>query len=194
MQHIRMELDPQLIPRCFSTAFSKGLAVAACFPCSVRELVCGQLGIPEDYLENRVQTLFLDGKPVDDVNTAMVEENASLALSAAMPGLAGAVLRKGGYYASLRKSISHAAGEAAARVCEGRIVVKLFNLTVREIGPLLLKRGVWMDTADFNRMVNIYFESLQAGCREICLNEQAVEIDALLNVKGGESQVYLQVG
>ncbi len=75
--------------------------------CSVKELLCQQFGIPEDYLDERIKTIFLNAKVVDDVSSATVNEGCTLALSGAMPGLVGAILRSGGFYASMRSQISY---------------------------------------------------------------------------------------
>ena len=86
--------------------FRQGVLVEILSGSSIRQVIVDQLGIAEDYLENRVQTLFLNGKPVDDVDAMRVSDGSILALSAAMPGLAGATLRKGGKYAAFRQQIS----------------------------------------------------------------------------------------
>ena len=55
---------------------------------------------------------MLDGKPVDDIGAALVQDGSTLALSAAMPGLVGATLRRGGAYSSFRSAITyHETGE-----------------------------------------------------------------------------------
>lgn len=56
----------------------------------------GVLGLPHFYVEERIQTLLLNGLAVDDPDTAVLESGARLALSAAMPGVLGATLRRGG--------------------------------------------------------------------------------------------------
>ena len=109
---------------------------------SLADLVCDQIGIPRDYLDGRIQTLFLNAKAVDDVNTARVEDGAVIALSAAMPGLVGATLRKGGAFSGLRAAISQKDGAASQDAASGTITLKLFNLVAREVGPDLLARGV----------------------------------------------------
>ena len=43
---------------------------------SIKELFCDQLGISHDYFDNRIQTIFLDGKPVDNVDAARVYDGA----------------------------------------------------------------------------------------------------------------------
>ena len=126
-----------------------GVWVEGRMGCSIRELLCRQFGVDSDYLDNVIQTVFLDGKPVDDVNNALVEPGSTLALSAAMPGLVGATLRKGGLLAGFRHSISHEGSRNGVSDKEniGRINVKLFNLVTKELGPLLLGRGVILQSS-----------------------------------------------
>ena len=101
-----MTAEKDRIPA-FSPVLAKGFVVKIQVGCTVRELVCDQFGLSVDYLENRIQTIFLDGKAVDNVNTAVVRQDSTLALSAAMPGLAGATLRRGGFFAAMRSQITH---------------------------------------------------------------------------------------
>ena len=115
---------------------------------SVRN-VCRQIGIPDPYLDERIQTLFLNGKAIDDPDTAIVSDRAVLALSAAMPGLAGATLRKGGSYASFRKAITEAAVSAAPPPLQkGSITLKLFNFISQELAPILLRYGIQLGTTE----------------------------------------------
>jgi hypothetical protein len=116
---------------------------------SIRSVLCEQLGLDPDYVKNRIQTAFLNGKPVDDFDTALVEEGAVLTLSGALPGLAGATLRKGGFYRSLRASLSHRnePGERAGK--EGFITVRIFNILLAELAPVLLSHGVFVSKPDF---------------------------------------------
>ncbi len=69
---------------------------------------------------------------MDNVDKAVVRDGSVLALSAAMPGLLGATMRKGGRYAAFRKDISQH-GDVCG-ICEtpGRVTVKLFNMVARE--------------------------------------------------------------
>ena len=173
---IGLSVAPEMMPGCFTQVLSKGVGLNACLPCSVKELLCDQIGITEDYLDNRIQTLFLNGQPVDDVRTASVFDGAVLALSAAMPGLAGAVLRKGGYYAGMRREITLGNQNGAASACDGRIAVKLFNMTIREIGPLLLERGVWVQGSDLVELLGRFENQFLRDCCRAVLNEAPVPI------------------
>jgi len=91
----------------FFQLMQRGFMVKIRVGCSIKSLLCNQLGLSQEYLEERIQTILLDGRPVDDVESAIVKQESTLALSAALPGLVGATLRKGGYYAPLRSHISH---------------------------------------------------------------------------------------
>ena len=111
----------------------------------LKTFVCQELGVHQDYFDERIQTIFLDSRPVDDVTTARVHDGSVLALSAAMPGLVGATFRKGGQYSWMRRSISHAGDDRVDDAKEGWVAVKLFNMVLKELGPGFLERGIWID-------------------------------------------------
>lgn len=190
---LRFQVEPALIPPCFTPLFSRGLLVSACLECSLKELMCRQIGLAEDYLDNRVQTVFLNGHPVDDVNRATVGEGATLALSAAMPGLAGAVLRKGGVLATLRQNITYRNDALARETCEGRVIVKLFNMTTREVGPLLLARGIWMEGTELRELLDRCDDLLRKGCRQTMLNNSPIGLDDLRSHIKDKDTLFLQV-
>jgi hypothetical protein len=110
---------------------------------SLEDLLCRQWEIDRDYVMGRISTLFLDGKPVDDLPASIVKDGATLALSGAMPGLIGATMRRGGVLASFRSGISYDPRGAARMGGSGRITLKLFNLLIDELGPRFLSRGIW---------------------------------------------------
>ena len=112
---------------------------------SIKNLLCEQFKMEANYLDERIKTIFLDGKPVDDVETAAVDDGSSVALSAAMPGLAGPTFRRGGTLAAFRSGITYQAEGAFADTREvGMVNIKLFNMIVSELGPLFLKDGIWV--------------------------------------------------
>ena len=83
----------------FSSVLHHGFQVKAMVGCSIKDLLCDQFKVAEDVLKHRIQTLLLDGKPVDDEETATVKDGATIALSIALGGLLGASLRKeGGFW------------------------------------------------------------------------------------------------
>jgi hypothetical protein len=129
----------------FAPLLQQGVQVEAQVGCDIQSLLCDQFQFLPDYLADRINTIFLNGKPVDDVGLALVADGDTLALSASMPGLVGATFRKGGCLASFRGSISYRKGETETAACQdGTITLKLFNLLIPEMGPLFLERGVWI--------------------------------------------------
>ena len=115
---------------------------------SMQAFLQGAAGIAASYLADRVQTLFLDGRAVDDPESAVVSDGSVVSLSAAMPGLAGAVLRRSGRYAAMRRPISHeTAGRAADERARITVTLKLFNLIARELGPAFLAQGIRVESA-----------------------------------------------
>jgi hypothetical protein len=126
----------------FTPLLQDGVELAVEVSCSVHALLTEQLGLDPGYVENRVQTAFLDGKPVDRMDRATVRDGSVLALSAALPGLLGATLRKEGHYASLRGGITHKESTAACAEGPGRITVKVFNVLLGELAGPLFRQGV----------------------------------------------------
>ena len=124
------------------TLFGRGIAVDVDAGCTIRTLVCEHLGISEDYLAAGIQTVFLDGWAVDDLDAVVVAPGAVVALSAAMPGLVGATMRRGGHYAVLRGNITLAGtGDSAFPSACGAVLIKLFNQVARDLGMPFLGRG-----------------------------------------------------
>lgn len=126
----------------FFPLLQRGVAVQAELGCPLRELLCGQFGIPGDYVEGRITTIFLDNHPVDDLDRSLIREGSRVTLSAAMPGLVGATMRRSGFYSALRQGISHAEAADEAASGEGSVRLKLFNLLLPELSPLILARGI----------------------------------------------------
>jgi hypothetical protein len=167
----------------FLQIFRTGVGVAVRVGCSLQDLLCGQFQLDESYVDRRITTIFLDGKPVDAVGSARIREGSTLALSAAMPGLAGAILRRGGALAPLRANITCEDGERSeAPERDGVITVKLFNLLAPELAPGFLRRGVLLPAAEAEAFLRRRPPAFWDGCREILLDGKRVEA-ALL--KGG---------
>jgi hypothetical protein len=88
------------------------------------------------------------------VDTAILRDGCTLALSAAMPGLLGATMRKGGRYAAFRRDISQRTDEKQVRETSGRVTVKMFNMVARELGPRFLEKGVEIHGRDLLRVAD----------------------------------------
>jgi hypothetical protein len=161
--------------------------------CSVKTLLCEQLDLSPEYLEKRIQTIFLDGKPVDDVHSATVKQESTLALSAALPGLIGATLRRGGYYAPMRDQISHRECTTSEPLQEGIVFLKLFNLLLKELGPTFLKKGVWINGEDLSAFFRGQPDDFWAGCKAARVDGKKFDLDKLLDSRWAERHVFLKL-
>lgn len=177
----------------FSALLEKGVGLTVNTGCTLRDLLCSQLGLSEDYLDQRIQTLFLNGRPVDDVDRTIVKDGSTLALSSAMPGLLGATMRKGGRYAPFRKAISQKIEESGTTRLSGHVTIKMFNMVAREVGNHLLKTGVEVDGADLDRVVKQFPGILSNSIKGTCLNGQPVDTDKSLFESLSSKRVRLSV-
>jgi len=157
---------------------------------SIRDVVCRQLGVTDEYLDGRISTIFLDGSPVDDVDTATIKDGSYLALSAAMPGLVGATMRKAGYYAQMRQGITYVPDEhGPSDLQAGFFTVKLFNMVAPELGPLFLAHGIWIDREGFEFFLKNRSEQFWSHCLKAGINGKEIELSAIAGGKfPGEAQ------
>ncbi|PTN33086.1 hypothetical protein [Desulfonatronum sp. SC1] len=115
-------------------------------PCTLREFLCELVGVCGVYTEKYLQTIFLNGKAIDDLDRAMIVPSSRLALSAAMPGLVGATMRRGGYYSRMREGISQSRENTTDPTEEQpfRLQVRLYNAVGRELAGLFLHQGIFV--------------------------------------------------
>ena len=191
-KQISLIIDASLIPA-FSQLLQKGFLIEGNVECSVKSFLCEQFSVTPEYLEKRVQTIFLDGKAVDDVQGSLVRDGATLSLSAAMPGLAGAVLRRGGYYAPMRQQISFEEGVTSTSIHPGRVYVKLFNLPLREIGPIFLEHGILVDGDILKDILAAREDDFRAGCTLALVDGQQADPGQLSKMEWGTGEFILQV-
>ncbi len=170
----------------------QGFQVAARVGCDIRSLLCDQFGLIPAYLSDRINTIFLNGKPVDDDATAVVEDGATLALSAAMPGLVGATFRKAGCLAAFRGSITYQKNDHAPAACrDGIVTIKLFNLLVEEIGPLFLERGIWIDGPNWQEFTKSSASELERSIERIETDQPDVTLKTLADPAWIRSQTRI---
>ncbi len=176
----------------FFLLLQQGVRIRRRVGCSVDVFLRREIGASAETI-GRIQSIMLDGKPVDDIGAAVVHDGSTLALSAAMPGLVGATLRRGGAYASFRSGITYHERSGACDAGEGWVTVKIFNLLMGEIGPALLRTGVLVRSADLLGLLSLSGE-LRQGCKAT-LDDRPVEIGGLPDVPGlaGDAGVLLTV-
>jgi hypothetical protein len=131
--------------------FQRGVVVSISGTRSVADFLAVDLAVEPDYVRRMIATVFVDSMVVDDLENATLHPGSTLTLSAAMPGLVGATLRRSSFYSAMRAEVSwHEGREACDDGPAPTIRVKLFNLIIPGIGPLVLRRGILLahDEAD----------------------------------------------
>jgi hypothetical protein len=160
---------------------------------SVQTLLCDRLGLDKSYFDERIQTLFLNSKPVDDPATAVVKNNAILALSAAMPGLVGATFRKGGKYRWMRGSISHPDDSDVSTGKTGWVTVKLFNLILKELGPFFLEAGVWLKGHTMQAFFAERAGSLADVIQSAIWNGREIVPSVILEIEWPDAPIFIKI-
>ena len=167
----------------FFSLLRHGFMVETPVGCSVKTVLNNTLGMDDNYVEDRIKTIFLDAKPVDDINTACINDGSVLALSGAMPGLAGATLRRGGQLASFRGSISCRSDGKNALSQEGHVVVKLFNLLVNDLGLIFLKQGLLLKKKQLEDFFGSRPADFWPSLNSAYLDSQEINLDTWSEIK-----------
>jgi hypothetical protein len=195
----RKRLEPDLyllvrpeVMQAFRDLLQKGVLVRAPIGSTIQSFLCETLGLDPQYVERTIQTVFLNGKAVDDPASAVITDHATIALSAAMPGLLGATLRKGSYYAKMRGEISHV-DRGAVPLHEGRVLLKLFNVLTGDIGPLILEKGVWVNGKNLKEFFEKRLPVFQGGCRQAVLHGTNVDVEQLAERDWPDEEVFVRV-
>lgn len=165
----------------FIEILQEGFMLPAMTGTSIREVLCNQWGVENEYLDQRINTVFLDGKPVDNVDSGIIVDGSVLALSASMPGFVGAALRKGGFYAPMRSGITYTESMATDVHTRCIFTLKLFNLVAEELGSNFLMKGVWLPSASFREFLSRHEKSLSDRSSGWNLDHQRLKLTDLLN-------------
>lgn len=125
----------------FTTLLQSGVEVKSTRDRDMGTFLCQLPGFSHDYIANNVETIFLDGMPLDDLSQHFEGDSPTLALSAAMPGLAGAIFRKNSIHSALRTTTVSTAQTTRASE-QITVTLKLFNTIAKGAGSDLLQAGV----------------------------------------------------
>ncbi len=140
LPHFQLAVSAETLPL-FTTVLQSGIEIKYRAGISIALFLNDLPGFTADYVGDVVQTIFLNGTAVDDLTTLLEGETPILALSAAMPGLAGAIFRKNSFHSALRTTVT-SGNKTINRQITTTVTLKLFNTIARERGIELLKRGV----------------------------------------------------
>lgn len=133
----------------------------------LRETLTQDFGLCPDCVEERIQTVFLDGSPVDDIDQDSAHSGCTLALAAAMPGVAGIAMRRGSPVGVFREGVTHHADTADMSNTAGAeqtepfaLTLKLFNSVAVECLANVLAKGVEVRAARLAELMESNPEAL----------------------------------
>ncbi len=148
-------------------------------------------GFTESYILNEVQTIFYNGDALDDLESELAGKSATVALGSAMPGLAGAIMKKGSPCGSFRKTRTILEVEHAGEPVEVR--VKLFNTVARERGPQLFAAGLKIDVKDLVQFLELRPRLIEAF-KTILVDEKKVASPDLIEALSLYDQIIVKAG
>lgn len=181
-------LEPTaLMPLC-----QRGFLLQTLHGVTLQDFLESTCGLSSEYIQNRIQTIFINGHPVDDPVATALDANSTVALSAAMPGLVGATMRSGGAFAALRNGISYASTATGADTPTPILVrLKLFNFLAIEVGTSLLQNGIIVSGPEFEEWLKTA-TGLWPSCREFSFDGQELPC-TLSAVQDKQWPAYLQL-
>lgn len=170
---------------------SRGMKFEVPAGTSVKHFLHRFLTADESYIENSIQTVFMDCRAVDDMENTIILGPCTIAVSAAMPGVFGAAFRKKGLYRGLRCGYTETAGSREKEDADKPAVVtlKLFNKVAEELGGPVLARGIYINAQDFAKFWEQHQEVIEKGCSRAIVDGKAAEpgqIPVLLEGKTGD--------
>lgn len=173
-----------------STVLQSGFLVTGTEGDSIYTFLMKLPGFTEDYLAKEVQTIFYNGDALDDLETELAGHRATVALGSAMPGLAGAIMKKGSPCGALRKTrtildASHQGGPVEVRV-------KLFNTVAHHRGPNLFASGIRIDARDFNLFLELR-PGLLGSFSDITLDDNGINSKDLIEALSSVQQLRIKV-
>ena len=186
-----LQVSSALLPT-FYQMLEQGFMVTAPMGCSVKDFICHHLDVDSGYLAERIQTIFLNQKPVDNPDAALLSKGSVVALSAAMPGLAGATLRKGGRLAALRSQISCRTVGRGPSGEETPVRVKFFNRVARDLGAACFEKGVRLPRSSLKWFLDRYLSGIAADIQTVRLNGRRIEPAGLSQVLWGK-EIFLKI-
>ncbi len=98
--------------------------------------------IPDPYIREKVKTIFHNGNPVDDPHCTRLKDGSVVAVSGAMPGLVGAMMRMGSPYAAMRESITDRSENITETGHSIYVRLKLFNVILNDLWSGFLNNGL----------------------------------------------------
>ncbi len=175
----------------FTTVFQYGIEITTSGDATLGGLLSTIPGFTAEYLANTVQTIFQNGTAVDDLTTRLEGEQPVVALSAAMPGLAGAIFRKNSFHAALRTDTHHD-NPRSGHDKTITVTLKLFNKIALDQGEKLLHSGVCLKAQALAAFFSKRPELLQ-GIVQVRLGENTIDAASMSQILANPTKVRLKI-
>lgn len=190
--HLRIIGQKQGVPG-LAMIFQEGVRVQAPAGSSLHDFLIKDMGLDNDYVRERIATVFLDGRPMDNLEKAHLTAGSTIALSGALPGLAGAILRRGTPLASLRsRSLEEELPPVPDSLSTIFVKVRLFNVLIEELGPIFMSRGIVVETGRLRSFMER--SGLLCDTRFLLNNEPVSGKDLFGRLEGGnDGQIIVSV-
>ncbi len=172
-----------------------GVGLSATVGLPLSEFFVSELKLT-DMDQKAIEALVLDGMPVDDPSTAVIEDGARLALAAGLPGIAGLSMKKNSAVRALRGGITYRNREET-RPRSGRITLALYSLVLPALGAHFLERGILVSPAQFKRYARFAPDDLcLTDDRELTAADLALELSTAAEPapRGGNTPPQRQCG
>ncbi len=189
---VRMIFSRGILPN-FQGILCRGFGIEVEAGKSIRQVCRQDLGIAEGFLEEEVRAVFLDGRPVDDLDTAIVQDGSQIALSGSLPGLAGISMRRGSPIVSFRSEISYKEVDRMGEVKRGRVTLKLFNLVADKLGPALLERGIILEGTVWQEFLEKQPQGFWQGIDKVEIDGAGVSLSVFQKYSWSNSMIRLFV-
>ncbi|HIP40293.1 MAG TPA: hypothetical protein EYG88_13090 [Desulfocapsa sulfexigens] len=191
MKQIRLFVNTE-VPGGFTTLLQGGIFLKAEQGETIGDLITSLPGFTMEYARQKIQTIFLDGLPADDLDQQLWGKKAVIAISAAMPGLAGAIFRKGGMHASLRTETAGKLSENGQNTRPLQVRLKLFNMIAAERGLEILDEGCVLPAAALEKFF-AYRLPLLATVHKVMMDDNVTDTDKLRDSLQSDNLIRLSI-
>jgi len=190
VSHLQLTVVAEKFPL-FTTVLQSGIVIMTPAGSSLGQFLSALPGFTADYLANMVQTIFHNGSAVDDLTTLFSGEKPVIALSAAMPGLAGAIFRKNSFHKALRSETK--TKQSMEQVTKPlAVTLKLFNVIALDRGKELFAMGVCLPA----EVLAAFFNKRPALLQEILiiqLDGKGIDIAAMQQFLTLPAKIHLKI-
>lgn len=190
MPHLSLTLPPNQLAG-FASLLQHGIFFPVEGPISAWPFLLAVPGFTADYLEQAVQTVFINGVAVDNLKDDLTA-GSTIALSAAMPGLAGAIFRRQGAHGSLRSQPSRPSTNPNLITAREGITLKLFNSIATDRVGDLMTAGVRVRRTALHDFAHRRSELFQAP-GSLTLDGQPTSLALALEKTASSPMVEVQV-